>query len=127
MKKLKCRMCGEVFTEREINDSINANARDFPRCKSPEAGTRPFVDSGIGGHLLREVEKPPRSCKSCGVSFSEHLGVQGTCAMLSEAVVVINLLLGAEAVVQRDEEILDNRRRREFARSFLEKLERGKA
>jgi hypothetical protein len=52
-------MCGKVFSEQEINDSIGRSdvGGDFPRCESPEAGTKPFVDSGIGGHLFRELRE----------------------------------------------------------------------
>lgn len=87
MARLKCRMCGKIFTEKEINDSIKANTHyEFPKCESPEAGVKPFVDSGIGGHLLREVKPeplPPR-CKSCRKPLSKHMGLQGTCARLLE-------------------------------------------
>lgn len=69
-----------------------------------------------------DCDEGPACCKSCGVPLVDHLGVQATCAMLQEALVVIELLLEVGSVVQRDDEIIENNRRRKAARKFFNKV-----
>ena len=39
-----------------------------------------------------ETDSPPPSCKSCGVAYIEHMGIQGTCAKLQESLATLKAI-----------------------------------